>query len=175
MGPGAGAGRRVTTYREALAGLAAAQKPNYGVPAYSRFVNRPAGRRLAALAAAYGATPTQVTVASAVASGIGIAVIAAGRPVWYQGLAVAVALVVGYALDAADGQLARYTGAGSAAGEWLDHSVDAVKISALHLAVLVSLYRADVVAERWLWAPMVVWYMPVMNAERLGEQTGAVV
>ena len=28
--------------------------------------------------------------------------------------------------------------------------------------------------ERWLCAPMLVWYMPVITAERLGEQTGAV-
>ena len=38
-------------------------------------------------------------------------------------------LVVGYALDAADGQLARLRGGGSVAGEWLDHVVDAVKIA----------------------------------------------
>ena len=47
-------------------------------------------------------------------------------------------LVLGYALDAADGQLARLRGGGSPAGEWLDHMVDAAKISSLHLAVLIG-------------------------------------
>ena len=36
------------------------------------------------------------------------------------------------------------------AGEWLDHVVDSVKTSALHLAVLIGWYRADVVDEVWL-------------------------
>ena len=28
--------------------------------------------------------------------------------------------------------------------------------------------------ERWCWAPMLVWYMPVISAERLIEQIGPV-
>jgi phosphatidylglycerophosphate synthase len=58
-----------------------------------------------------------------------------------MGLAVAACLVVGYALDSADGQLARLRGGGSPAGEWLDHMVDSVKTSSLHLALLIGLYR----------------------------------
>ena len=144
----------MTSYRSALEGLRSAQKPAYGVPAYSRFVNRPLGRRLAAAAAVIGLTPTQVTAASAAASGLAIVVVAASRPQAVVGVAVSILLVVGYALDAADGQLARLTDAGSAAGEWLDHSLDAVKISALHLAVLIGLHRSGAVDARWLWAPV---------------------
>ena len=145
----------MTTYAEALEGLRSAQKPNYGVPAYSRFVNRPLGRQFAAVACVLGLTPSQVTVISALVSATGIVLIATVDNTWVLGIGAAVALVLGYALDAADGQLARLTKAGSAAGEWLDHSVDAVKISGLHLAVLVGLYRfADLADTAWYLAPI---------------------
>lgn len=145
----------MTSYREALAGLGAAQKSNYGVPAYSRFVNRRLGRYLAAAACSIGLSPSQVTLISAAASGTGIVLLATVPPSLASGLWVTLALVVGYALDAADGQLARLTRAGSMAGEWLDHSIDAAKISALHLAVLIGLYRfADVTTDRWYLVPI---------------------
>jgi phosphatidylglycerophosphate synthase len=54
---------------------------------------------------------------------------------------VCAGLVLGYALDSADGQLARLRGGGTSFGEWLDHMVDASKISSLHLAVLICVYR----------------------------------
>ena len=48
-------------YRAAMGRLKAAQKTNYGAPLYSRLVNRPAGRRLAALAYSLHLSPNQVT------------------------------------------------------------------------------------------------------------------
>ncbi len=99
------------------------------------------GRYLAAAAYQLGLTPNQVTAASALCSLAGIVAVATVRPSWWLGVLVAVALALGYALDSADGQLARLRGGGSPAGEWLDHVVDCVKISALHAAVLISLYR----------------------------------
>src|SRR5690606_28405409 len=59
---------------------------------------------------------------------------------WWLGPLVAFLLLLAYALDAADGQLARLTGGGSKAGEWLDHVVDATKIGVMHTAVLVSFF-----------------------------------
>ena len=56
-------------------------------------------------------------------------------------MGIGLLLIVGYALDSADGQLARLRGGGSPAGEWLDHVVDAAKTSSLHLAVLVGWFR----------------------------------
>lgn len=128
-------------YRDTVAALARAQKTSKGAPAYSRFVNRPLGRRFAALAFGFGMTPNQVTAISALFSFSGIAVIALCSPNWPVGIIVAACLVLGYAFDAADGQLARLRGGGSPAGEWLDHMVDSAKISSLHLAVLISFYR----------------------------------
>lgn len=129
-------------YRATLRRLAGAQKPPaVGSPAYSRFVNRRAGRYLAAAAYQLGLTPNQVTAVSALFSLAGIVAVATVEPSWWLGVLVTLALALGYALDSADGQLARLRGGGSPAGEWLDHVVDCAKICALHTAVLISLYR----------------------------------
>lgn len=141
-------------FRPALAALAAAQKTSKGAPAYSRYVNRPLGRVFAATAFNIRLTPNQVTSISAVFTFTGVALIALARPDWYVSLAVLAALVIGYALDAADGQLARLRGGGSVTGEWLDHTVDAFKIGVLHLAVLVSWFRFDDERGAWLLVPL---------------------
>jgi phosphatidylglycerophosphate synthase len=121
--------------------LGRAQKSNVGVPAYLRFVNRRLGGWLALLAYRLGATPTQVTAVSAAVSLVGLVVLVLAAPGWGTAVVVGLALTAGYALDSADGQLARLQGSGTPAGEWLDHVVDCVRILLLHAAVLVSLYR----------------------------------
>lgn len=134
-------GRKRPSFRDAVTRLAAAQKPGRGAPPYSRWINRRLGRLLAAGAYVLGRTPDQVTVASALSSLTGIVVIATVPPAWWSGLVIAALLVLGYALDAADGQLARLRGGGSLSGEWLDHVVDAAKVCLLHSAVAISFYR----------------------------------
>ena len=144
-----------SSYGATLQRLGAAQKTVKGAPAYSRFVNRPLGRRLAALSHLAGLRPNQVTGLSGLCSGVAIAAVALVRPSLLLGVLVTVLLVLGYALDAADGQLARLQGSGSPSGEFLDHVVDAVKISSLHAAVLVSSYRfADLGTDAWLLVPL---------------------
>jgi phosphatidylglycerophosphate synthase len=144
------------TYREAVQALAGAQKgAARGAPAYSRFVNRRLGRLLAAWAYRRGLSPNAVTGLSALATFTGIALLALLPTSWPLGIAVSLLLVLGYALDSADGQVARLTGTGSPAGEWLDHMVDATKISTLPLALAVGLYRFDAVDDRWLLVPLV--------------------
>lgn len=148
------------TFRGTLARLGGAQKGARGAPAYSRFVNRRVGRVLAALAYRSGLTPNAVTAVSAVWTYSGIALLALFPPSGWLGVVASVLLLVGYALDSADGQLARLRGGGSLAGEWLDHMIDAAKVATLHLAVLVGLYRFEVVEVRWLLVPLgysVVW------------------
>ena len=129
------------TLADILRRLSGAQKGAAGAPAYSRFVNRKFGRLLAALAFRAGLTPNPVTAISAAFTATGIALLALHAPTVGMALAVGACLIVGYAFDAADGQLARLRGGGSPAGEWLDHMVDAVKIASLHLSLLVGLYR----------------------------------
>ncbi len=93
----------------------------------------------------------------------GLAMLAALPPSHAQGAGVFAALVVGFALDSADGQLARLTGKGSAAGEWLDHVVDCAKMLALHMAVLVSFHRHfDLPDPRWLLVPVVFQFAAVL-------------
>ena len=141
-------------FREARAALGAAQKTSKGAPAYGRYVNRPLGRAFAAAAYVAGRTPNQLTLVSAVCTLTGIALIAIVRPAVGWSALIVVLLVVGYALDAADGQLARLRGGGSPSGEWLDHTVDAFKIGVLHLSVLVSWFRFGDHGDAWLLVPV---------------------
>lgn len=141
-------------YRATRERLAQAQKTSKGAPAYSRYVNRPLGRSFAAAAYLADRTPNQVTAVSACFTYAGIALVALVRPHWWLGLVVAALLVLGYGLDAADGQLARLRGGGSPAGEWLDHMFDAGKLATLHLAVLVAAYRFYDLGEGWLLVPL---------------------
>ncbi|GAB3357122.1 CDP-alcohol phosphatidyltransferase family protein [Modestobacter lapidis] len=179
--PAPGPGPRATgeTFGQTLGRLAAAQKGATGAPAYSRFVNRRLGRLLAAVAYHLGLTPNAVTGISAACTATGIALIALRPPTWTLGAVIAACLVVGYALDAADGQLARLRGGGSPAGEWLDHMVDAVKASSLHLAVLIGMYRNDLVEPALLLVPIgycvvdAVTYFGTMLNEALRAQHGA--
>jgi Phosphatidylglycerophosphate synthase len=145
---------RKMSYREAIGELVHAQKTSKGAPAYSRFVNRPLGRRFAAAAYRLNATPNQVTGVSAAFTFSGLAMVALADPNWVSAIAVALLLVVGYGLDAADGQLSRLQGSGSAAGEWLDHVVDAVKMGSLHLVVLICWYRFFDLDTWWLLVPL---------------------
>jgi phosphatidylglycerophosphate synthase len=104
-------------------------------------VNRRIGRVLAAVAYRIGLTPNQVSIISAVHSFIAIGLIAFGPVNVPMGFLIAVLLVLGYAWDSADGQVARLRGGGSPQGEWLDHFIDTLKIASLHLGVLIGLYR----------------------------------
>ncbi len=131
------------SYSEVVARLTAAQKSSVNAPAYSRWVNRPLGRRIAAAAYLRGLTPNQVTGISAVFTFSGIAALLLVPPTPLLGLAVSALLVAGYAFDSADGQLARLRGGGSPLGEWLDHVVDSVKNTSIHLAVAVSWFRFE--------------------------------
>lgn len=132
------------TVAEAMTSLRSAGKSDYGIPLYSRVVNRPLGRRFAAIAHVLGMTPNQVTAVSAVLTFAGIAVIAVVPPDPLMGVVAAFLLCLGYALDSSDGQLARLRGGGTLTGEWLDHMIDCAKNASVHLAVLVSLYRFGV-------------------------------
>jgi phosphatidylglycerophosphate synthase len=158
------------TYREALERLARAQKSAKGGQAYSVYVNRRLGRLAAAAAYVAKRTPNQVTVISAAFSAAGIAVIALVSG-WPAALAAPL-LAIGYSLDAADGQLARLRGGGSLSGEWLDHMIDSVKITSVHLAVLIHLYRFTDLGDRWLLVPMAYTVVSValFFAQLLNEQ-----
>jgi len=181
IGAAAPAAPAGTGYRDTMRQLAAAQKTAArGAPAYSRYVNRRLGRLLAALALRTGLGPNAVTAISAVFTFSGIALLMLFPPSGALGIGVALLLVVGYAFDSADGQVARMQGSGSAAGEWLDHMVDAVKTSALPLALAVGLYRFGAVDRWWLLVPLAaavvsaVLFFSMILTEQLRRQQGLV-
>lgn len=165
---------RSGTIAEVLRRLATAQKSNRGAPGYSRWVNRPAGRLLAALAFRIGMSPNQVTALSAIFSFSAIALLALIRPTVSFGIGIAVVLMLAYALDSADGQLARLLKVGSPMGEWLDHVVDCTKSSAIHLAVLVCWFRFfDIQQDILLIVPLIfclqsaIWFFTIILTEQL--------
>ena len=178
-GPAAGRVTPNSRYRDVVSALSSAQKTSKGAPAYSRFVNRRLGRLIAAQAFRMRMTPNAVTAISAVFSFAAIALLALHRPTPWSGVAVCLGLVVGYAFDAADGQLARLQGGGSPSGEWLDHMVDAAKISSLHLAVLVSAYQFLDVPRTALLVPIgftvvaVVMFFAMLLNDQLRRQQEA--
>lgn len=146
---------RDESYAAIVRRLAAAQKPAArSAPAYSRFVNRRFGRYLAAGAHRIGLGPNAVTLISAIWTFGAIALLILVPPSWPLGIAIAVGLLIGYAFDSADGQVSRLQGTSSASGEWLDHMVDATKVSTIPLAVLIAFYRFELVPTGWLLIPL---------------------
>lgn len=155
--------------------LRGAQKTAKGVSLYSRYVNRPAGRIFAAAAYRLRMTPNQVTLVSAVFTFSGLAVVALARPGWGTAVLVYVALAVGFALDSADGQLARLTGRGGPDGEWLDHVVDCAKMILVHTVVLIAFHRFFALpGDGWLLLPLGFLFVAVLTfcAGLLREQLG---
>lgn len=148
----------VLSYVESYRQLAAAQKGRgRGAPAYSLYVNRPFGRVFAAAAHTMGLTPNQVTFISAVFTTAAVVVLAVAPASVSLGLVIWLLLAIGYALDSADGQVARLRGGGSPAGEWLDHVIDAFKAVALPLAVAIGWYRFfPLPSKAWLLVPLVL-------------------
>lgn len=83
-------------------------------------------------------TPNGVTLGAFALSMTGAVLIVIGG-----GYAIAGALIlpVAYTLDCLDGQLARYTGRTSALGDYLDKTLDVLKIGVFNLALSVAAYR----------------------------------
>lgn len=152
--------------------LAAAQKDGTGVPVYMRVVNRRLGRGLAAIGHRLGATPDQMTAVSAVLVVLALAVLVAVPPAVVPAVGVVLMLQAAFAFDAADGQLARLRGDGSRAGEWLDHTVDAARTLALHLAVAVAMVLHTDLDIAWALLPIGFAFVASLRffAQILAEQ-----
>jgi phosphatidylglycerophosphate synthase len=166
------------SFSEAYARLSAAQKSARRAGGYSRWVNRPVGRYLAAWAYVRGLSPNGVTMISGAFTFVAIPLIALVRPHWYFAVIEALLLLIGYAFDSADGQLARLQGSGSAAGEWLDHVSDCIKCCGLHLAVLICWFRFyDLHHARYLLIPIAytlvstVWFFAIILSDQIRRYT----
>jgi phosphatidylglycerophosphate synthase len=133
-------------FRERFDSLRQAQKKRRGVPLYTLYVNRPAGRVIAAASPAW-MTPNGLTAIGGVLTYgalIALMFFVDGGP---AAALVGVALVLGFFFDSADGQLARLRSAGSVSGEWLDHVLDSGRIVLLHIATLWFLVRTEALDE----------------------------
>lgn len=128
-------------FRESFDQLKQAQKSRKGVPLYLLWVNRPAGRVVAAALRNTPVRPNHVTFAGAVLTYGSLLWLAFGAGTGVSSVLVGVLLALGYVLDSADGQLARLQGRSSAYGEWLDHILDNGRIAVMHVAVFCFLVR----------------------------------
>lgn len=145
-----------TSFRQTVFQLSSAQKTAApGAPPYSVYVNRKAGKYVAAAAYRIGWSPNAITCVSAVLTFSGIILLATAPSSWWVGIAVWAMLALGYVFDSADGQVARLRGIGSPAGEWLDHVLDSAKLPSVHIAVLIAAYRNFPLSnEVWLLIPI---------------------
>ncbi len=109
--------------------LSRSQKKGAGTPAYTRFINRFLGRLIASFLAEFNISPNTISVVSGLItiSSFILFLIIPTITFWHS-LILVLLLYFGYALDSADGQLARLLKKQSKHGDWLDHTFDAVKI-----------------------------------------------
>lgn len=149
-------------FSSTLRQLSKVQKPPRGVSVYTRFVNRPAGRLLAAAAYRVGLSPNHVTGVSALITFAALFATALHPPSRALGQWVSLALLLGFALDSADGQLARLYRSTSLSGEWLDHVVDCGKLLGIHAAVLISFYRFFDLPRPALLLPVIFQFAAVL-------------
>lgn len=67
-------------------------------------------------------------------------------------------LYFAYALDSADGQLARLLNKQSKTGEWLDHSLDAVKIPLMHGVAIILIIENKMPGKL-----LIIFYLTVLS------------
>lgn len=129
----------------------AAKKADGPLP-YTRYVNRPLANYVVIAAYVLRVTPNQLSSTSfllSIAAMGGLLFSAPGS--WSTFFSVAV-LLIAYILDSADGRLSRVTKAASAYGEWLDHSYDAIKLTALTCTFAALIWRTNLLHPTALFA-----------------------
>jgi phosphatidylglycerophosphate synthase len=121
---------------------------NGGHPVTGMFSQR-GGAVFAWLGFRLGLSPNQLTVIACLTSVAGALTYALpGSGVMLMILAI-VLTQTGYALDCADGQLARGSGRTSALGRWLDVYLDMLTITSLSFAALYRIYLAEPALAPW--------------------------
>ncbi|SCL22170.1 CDP-alcohol phosphatidyltransferase [Micromonospora nigra] len=149
-----------TTVAEARPTVADFHRVNRGGGLFSESVSQWLGAVFAVVAQRLGLPPTALTITNLV---LGLATsvtvvalagpVAAGDvPAWAVGLLALVGWQVAYALDCADGQLARVTGQGSAAGARVDVLCDVAAQIALVAALAATAVAQEPATPTWLVA-----------------------
>ena len=136
-----------TNYRK----LYNSQKKGAGTPAYTRFVNRWLGRLLASFLASFKISPNSVSLLSGIITFISfIMFLVIDEIKFANSLILVFFLYFAYALDSADGQLARLLNRQSKQGEWLDHTLDAIKIPLSHGVAIFFIYKHKAINVEWI-------------------------
>ena len=133
---------------------------NRGGGLFSEAISQRLGARISVLAHKYRLSPTVLTVANlGVGCLVSFAVIAAAGPVadgriwaWPVGLLALLGWQLAYALDCADGQLARVTGQTSSAGARVDVLCDVAAQIALVSALAATAHAQIPETPAWLLA-----------------------
>ena len=129
--------RRLEEVDEEQARVDAAVKPDDGF--FGTFFVSPYSRYLARMASRAGLSPNAVTVTSMVLGAVAAALFAVGGRL--ELVLGAVVLHAAFTLDCVDGQLARYAGAFSALGAYLDAVFDRVKEYLVYAGLAVGAAR----------------------------------
>ncbi len=149
-----------TTLAEARPTVADFHRVNRGGGLFSESVSQWLGAVFALVAQRLGLRPTALTITNLVLGlGTSVAVVALAEPVaegrvpaWLVGLVALIGWQVAYALDCADGQLARVTGQGSAAGARVDVLCDVAAQIALVAALAATAVAQSPSTPAWLVA-----------------------
>jgi len=138
--------------------LANTQKNASGTPAYTLFVNRGLGRVLASYLVTQNASPNTITLVSfAMTISAFLSVFWVENVVFLHSLIIVILLILAFGLDSADGQMARLLKIQSAKGEWLDHTLDAIKIPMGHGVAMFIIMKHNDVNSKWL-----IFYLAVI-------------
>lgn len=150
---------KYTSIKNNYRNLAASQKKGAGTPAYTRFVNRHLGRLLASVLAAFNFSPNIISlISSAITITCFIIFTLLSQVSIIQSSALVILLYFAYALDSADGQVARLLDKQSKNGEWLDHTLDAIKIPLGH-GVAILLIIKNIPTNKLL----IIFYLTIIS------------
>jgi phosphatidylglycerophosphate synthase len=133
--------------------VAASKKKQGGL--YTRYVNRNAAIPLTWTLWKLGLSPNAVSIISFAMTHAALAVLIILGPTLPAAIAAYLLLVFGYMLDSCDGQLARVSGRTSRLGEWLDHSLDVVKLLTVNLTLSYVMITSALAAGESLTLPFI--------------------
>lgn len=147
------------------ASLNSSNKVRDGVLPYTRYVNRPLARPIVRAAFLLGISPNALTLISGALSVVSFGIIAVSTNIQpLHGIVLSGILLLAYAMDSADGRLSRVLGSSSPMGEWLDHSLDGIKLCFAHAACLAFLMmNSDMMAKPAALVGMVILAAVVGN------------
>jgi phosphatidylglycerophosphate synthase len=139
--------------------LAGSQKKGAGTPAYTRFVNRWLGRLFASILACFNTSPNIVSLVSGLITITSLLLFTIIEDITIiKSSLLVISLYFAYALDSSDGQLARLLNKQSKQGEWLDHTLDAIKIPLSHGVAIYLIYNNSIPNPGWI-----IFYLAILS------------